>query len=157
MRNPHSTLLLLLSFTFYDGTAFQINPKLNQCYWKPSTPFVSATDSPTDLSCLSKLNSFRKKNINKYVLFSQSKNGEEIDDFLKENEEDETKPDGDLETLMKQFKAFREMAWPYFDESTQAKWLFAGMVSFNLFQGKHVYLMNLTINCSSTFDQIIAL
>ena len=36
---------------------------------------------------------------------------------------------GDLETLIKQFNAFREMALPYFNESTKGKWLFAGMVS----------------------------
>lgn len=45
-----------------------------------------------------------------------------------ENEEEEDTTN-DFEVAKKQLAAFREMAFPYFQESTRAKWLFAGMVS----------------------------
>jgi ABC-type uncharacterized transport system fused permease/ATPase subunit len=52
--------------------------------------------------------------------------------FLKGEEKDEEKEPREMQNVVQQLKAFREMALPYYEESNAGRWLFAGMVGMTL-------------------------
>lgn len=130
----------LLGFN-HEGRAFQSSTGLSSCH-RQTSAFVSAAGwSTNNIPCLSQASSSRRKanRLNLSALFSKETNDNDFSGTMKNGESassdlegEKEEKGGDLETLAKQFKAFREMAWPYFNESSASKWLFAGMVGMTL-------------------------